>query len=106
MHDDKSASDYNLEGGSTLHLVSALLAYRGFDVLALGRRTPKKLTDCLRAAGACPPWGLLIACSLAYATILYSKQRRKEVKRHRHLLSTIPTPTHLFRLLPADGGAS
>ncbi|KAJ1478982.1 ubiquitin-related domain-containing protein [Baffinella frigidus] len=24
MHDDKSASDYNLEGGSTLHLVLAL----------------------------------------------------------------------------------
>ena len=23
MHDDKSASDYNLEGGSTLHLVRA-----------------------------------------------------------------------------------
>jgi len=28
MHDDKSASDYNLEGGSTLHLVrSALLGH-------------------------------------------------------------------------------
>jgi hypothetical protein len=25
MHDDKSASDYNLEGGSTLHLVSIRL---------------------------------------------------------------------------------
>jgi len=25
MHDDKSASDYNLEGGSTLHLVSLAL---------------------------------------------------------------------------------
>mmetsp|Transcript_18015 Transcript_18015/g.59170 ORF Transcript_18015/g.59170 Transcript_18015/m.59170 type:complete len:89 (-) Transcript_18015:75-341(-) len=24
MHDDKTASDYNLEGGSTLHLVLAL----------------------------------------------------------------------------------
>jgi ubiquitin-like protein Nedd8 len=24
MHDEKSASDYNLEGGSTLHLVLAL----------------------------------------------------------------------------------
>jgi hypothetical protein len=36
MHDDKSASDYNLEGGSTLHLVSALQPYRGFDVRALG----------------------------------------------------------------------
>ena len=50
MHDDKSASDYNLEGGSTLHLVSALHAYRGFDVRALGfpnLRMPKKLTVCV-----------------------------------------------------------
>jgi hypothetical protein len=42
MHDDKSASDYNLEGGSTLHLVCALQAYRGFDVRALGQSSARR----------------------------------------------------------------
>jgi len=71
MHDDKSASDYNLEGGSTLHLVS--LAFHFFypmlplppsppffapDYSADGKENEKSVADSF-AAGARSPWRML-----------------------------------------------